>query len=312
MKFALLVATTAAVRISSLEQGGPPSCDDIWGMVTKHCDGDKDGSISWKEARKCGAPKQAKGDFDDAAGSDGEVDKDEFMEECDKHMKGKDGLAEVSIEGGHCKRMAAAIWKHCDANGDKTISWKEASACGAPPQWKPKFDAVAGKDGEVDHKEFMAACKAHGGLAEEEVEAEVEGGHCKRMAAAIWKHCDANGDKTISWKEASGCGAPPQWKPKFDAVAGKDGEVDHKEFMAACKAHGGLAEEEEEVEGPPCGKIWKMIRSHCDKDGDKTISWKEARACGAPKDAKAGFTKFAGKDGKVDKGDFMDICHKHM
>jgi hypothetical protein len=309
MKFALLVATTAAVRISSLEQGGP-SCDDIWGMVTKHCDGDHDGSISWKEARKCGAPKQAKGDFDDAAGSDGEVDKDEFMEECHKHMKG--GLAEVSVEGGHCKRMAAAIWKHCDADGDKTISWAEASACGAPPQWKPKFMAVAGKDKEVDHKEFMAACKAHGGLAEEEVEAEVEGGHCKRMAAAIWKHCDANGDKTISWGEASACGAPPQWKPKFEAVAGKDGEVDHKEFMAACKAHGGLAETEEEVEGPPCGKIWKMIRTHCDKDGDKTISWKEASACGAPKDAKEGFLHFAGKDGKVDKGEFMEICHKHM
>jgi len=306
MKFALLVATTAAVRISSLEQGGP-SCDDIWGMISKHCDKDGDKSISWKEAAACGAPKSAKGDFDDAAGSDGEVDKDEFMEECHKHMKG--GLAEVSIEGGHCKRMAAAIWKHCDANGDKTISWGEAKGCGAPPQWKPQFEAVAGKDGEVDHKEFMAACKAHGGLAEEETE--VEGGHCRRMAKAIWKHCDANGDKTISWGEASGCGAPPNWKPQFEAVAGKDGEVDIKEFMAACKAHGGLAETEEEGK-PSCGQMWTMIRTHCDSDDDKTISWKEARACGAPKDAKAGFLHFAGKDGKVDKGEFMDICHKHM
>merc|ERR1712062_223509 len=62
---------------------------------------------------------------------------------------------------------------------------------------------------------------------------------CKNMARAVWKHCDKDGDKRISWKEASGCGAKPQFKPQFDAVAGKDGLVAHKEFMAACKAHGG-------------------------------------------------------------------------
>jgi hypothetical protein len=306
MKFALLVATTAAVRISSMEDKGP-SCGDIWGMVTKHCDKDHDESISWKEARGCGAPKEAKDDFEAAAGSDGEVDKDEFMEECHKHMKGGKGLAEVSVEGGHCKRMAAAIWKHCDKDGDKHISWGEAKACGAPPAWKPKFLEVAGKDKEVDHKEFMDACKAHGGLAEEEEE--VEGGHCKRMAAAIWKHCDKDGDKHISWKEARGCGAPKHWKPQFMAVAGEDKEVDHAEFMDACKAHGGLAEE---AKGPNCGDIWGMVRKHCDKDHDKTISWKEASACGAPKDFEPAFKHIAGKDGVVDKGEFMEVCHKHM
>merc|ERR1711894_347248 len=129
-----------------------------------------------------------------------------------------------------CKKVAAKVWKHCDKNGDKHISWKEASGCGAPKQWKPKFDAVAGKDGLVAHKEFMEACKAHSRVRRE---------GCKKVAAKVWKHCDKDGDKHLSWKEASGCGAPKKVKPAFLHVAGKDGLVAHKEFMAACKAHGG-------------------------------------------------------------------------
>merc|ERR1711894_400811 len=61
----------------------------------------------------------------------------------------------------------------------------------------------------------------------------------KKIAAAVWKHCDKDGDKHISWKEARGCGAPKKVKPAFLHVAGTDGLVAHKEFMAACKAHGG-------------------------------------------------------------------------
>ena len=129
--------------------------------------------------------------------------------------------------------MADGLFQHCDKDHGGTISWKEARACGAPKQFKPQFDEAAGKDGEVDRDEFIAECKKHTGLAE----VEVTGPPCKRMAHHIWKHCDANGDKTISWKEAKGCGAPAQFKPQFTKAAGKDGELSRNEFMKACRAH---------------------------------------------------------------------------
>ena len=238
MKFALLVATAAALRISksgsdsksgSGSGGDGPDCGDMADMVFKHCDASGDGKISWKEAKGCGAPDEFHDDFKDAAGSDDEVDRDEFIGACKEHG----GKAQVEAEGPSCKRIAKAVWKHCDADKDGKITWKEASGCGAPDDFKPAFDHVAGKDGAVDHKEFMGACKAHGGKAQ----VEVEGPPCKRMAHHIWKHCDANGDKTISWKEAKGCGAPDEFHDDFTKAAGKDGELSRKEFMSACRAH---------------------------------------------------------------------------
>merc|ERR1712167_16371 len=280
-----------------------------WDKITHHCDKNGDDAITWKEASGCGAPKKWKPAFDKVAGKDGRVDEGEFMDAC--HAHGKKGLAELDEEeeGDHCDAIWDKITEHCDKDHSDTITWKEAAACGAPKKWKGHFLKVAGKDGQVDEGEFLDACHAHGkkGLAEEEEEE--EGGHCKRMARAIWKHCDKDGDKHISWKEARGCGAPKEWKPKFEAVAGKDGLVSHKEFMGACRKHG-LAEEE--VEGGHCAKIWGAITHHCDKDHDDHITWKEARGCGAPKKFKPAFEHVAGKDGKVDEGEFMAACKKHM
>merc|ERR1711894_869104 len=58
---------------------------------------------------------------------------------------------------------------------------------------------------------------------------------CKKIAAAVWKHCDKDGDNNISWKEARGCGAPKKVKPAFLHVAGGDGLVAHKEFRQLAK-----------------------------------------------------------------------------
>jgi len=55
--------------------------------------------------------------------------------------------------------MVDGLFKQCDANDDKKISWKEATACGAPAAFKPEFEAAAGDDGEVDKAELIAAFK---------------------------------------------------------------------------------------------------------------------------------------------------------
>ena len=307
MKFSLLVATAAAIKIRSTEEVEQPNCDDMVDMVFKHCDADGNDEISWKEARGCGAPKEAKAGFEHLAGKDGVVDKEELHDICEKYSKG--GLAQEEKQG-HCGNMADAIYEHCDQNGDHGISWKEAKDCGAPKKWKGAFLHVAGKDGIVDKKEFVAACKAHGGLAEEETQ-----GQCGDMADQIYEHCDQNGDHGIDWKEASDCGAPKKWKPAFEHVAGKDGIVDRKEFVAACKAHGGLAEEfelaqEQETQGN-CGNMADAIYDHCDQNGDHGIDWKEASDCGAPKKWKPAFEHVAGKDGIVDKKEFVAACKAH-
>ena len=61
-------------------------------------------------------------------------------------------------DGPSCHDVAMAIGEKCDANGNEKISWKEAKACGAPREFKPEFDRVAGADGQVDYDEFMAEC----------------------------------------------------------------------------------------------------------------------------------------------------------
>ena len=39
-------------------------------------------------------------------------------------------------------------------------------------------------------------------------------------------------------------------------------------------------------DGPDCGDIADQVFDHCDKNGDDNLSWKEAKACGAPDDFK--------------------------
>jgi hypothetical protein len=46
----------------------------------------------------------------------------------------------------------------------------------------------------------------------------------------------------------------------------------------------------------------QAIYQHCDKNGDHGISWKEARGCGAPKEAKPFFAHIdQNGDGVVDE-----------
>ena len=303
MKFSLLIASAAAIRISSTEAENM-DCGDIADKIYEHCDKNGDHGISWKEARGCGAPKKWKPAFLHVAGADGIVDRKEFVDACEAHG----GLSQLeSAEGMDCGDIADKIYEHCDKNGDHGISWKEARGCGAPKKWKPAFLHVAGKDGIVDRKEFVDACEAHGGLAEVEAEEDMD---CGDIADKIYEHCDKNGDHGISWKEARGCGAPKKWKPAFLHVAGKDGIVDRKEFVDACEAHGGLAEVEID-EDMDCGDIADKIYEHCDKNGDHGISWKEARGCGAPKSWKPAFLHVAGADKIVDRAEFVDACRAH-
>ena len=65
-------------------------------------------------------------------------------------------------------------------------------------------------------------------------------------------------------------------------------------------------------EGPSCHDVAMQIGEKCDKNGNEKISWKEAKACGAPREMKAEFDRVAGKDGEVDYDEFMAECQKHM
>lgn len=84
----LLVASTSAVKIQQKQPGGgmdgPPSCGEIAKMIYEKCNqGEDDRKISWKEAKGCGAPEEAKKDFMNAAGEDRQVDLPEFMAMCE-------------------------------------------------------------------------------------------------------------------------------------------------------------------------------------------------------------------------------------
>jgi len=69
------------------ESKGEPKCQDIGEMIYEKCNkGKNDGKISLKEAQDCGLPKEDEGDFLRVAGKDGNVDEDEFLAECRKHM----------------------------------------------------------------------------------------------------------------------------------------------------------------------------------------------------------------------------------
>ena len=64
-------------------------------------------------------------------------------------------------DGPTCKEIAMKIKEKCDTNDNDKISWKEARACGAPKKFKEDFLRVAGKDKQVDFKEFMGECVKH-------------------------------------------------------------------------------------------------------------------------------------------------------
>ena len=57
-------------------------CEDVGEQILKHCDKDGNDQISWKEAKRCGAPKQWKNKFLKIAGADKEIDGKEFLGAC--------------------------------------------------------------------------------------------------------------------------------------------------------------------------------------------------------------------------------------
>ena len=66
-------------------------------------------------------------------------------------------------------------------------------------------------------------------------------------------------------------------------------------------------------EGPSCHDIAGMIYEKCNQgEDDGAISWKEAKACGAPKSFKDEFHEVAGEDKKVDYKEFMAECQAHF
>ena len=65
--------------------------------------------------------------------------------------------------------------------------------------------------------------------------------------------------------------------------------------------------------GPSCDEIAQMIYKACNQgEDDGAISWKEAKACGAPKSIKDEFHEVAGDDKKVDYKEFMAECQAHF
>ena len=139
---------------------------------------------------------------------------------------------------------------------------------------------------------------------------EEEGPSCQRIANAVWHHCDGNGDGQITWAEASHCGAPAQFRPQFDAAAGTDGHLSRGEFLTACRAHGGEAEVEEE--GAPCGRIANHIYRACDSNSDGSLTWAEARGCGAPRRFRPQFEAAAGSDHELSRAEFVSACRAHQ
>ena len=84
--FKYLILAVAAVSATQTQTEEGPSCHDVAMQIGEKCDKNGNEKISWKEAKACGAPREMKAEFDRVAGKDGEVDYDEFMAECQKHM----------------------------------------------------------------------------------------------------------------------------------------------------------------------------------------------------------------------------------
>jgi len=136
-------------------QQGPPTIDDHINRIFNKCDGNDDNKITWKEARACGAPKKFKAEFLKAAGTDKAVDRAElkaFFRAVMAPPKGdaQQGPPSVSAIVNH-------IFKQCDEDTNGKITWAEASACGAPADFKPDFLKAAGTDKAVNRAELTAA-----------------------------------------------------------------------------------------------------------------------------------------------------------
>merc|ERR1712166_805704 len=69
----------------SLAQEGEPSCEQIGEAILNNCDSSKNEKISWKEAKKCGAPKAMKKKFLAVAGEDKEIEMKEWIPACEDH-----------------------------------------------------------------------------------------------------------------------------------------------------------------------------------------------------------------------------------
>ena len=201
MKFfaiAALIATTQAVRISSLnKQGGAPSWDDVLAVL----DADGNGKVSWGEIegfiaemeQQYGEPmpadmkKDIKNMFDmvDTDGS-GEIDKAEFEAAVAAHgalaQKTKKGFKELMQMKS---KQGAPSWEDVlevlDADGNGKVSWGEIEGFiaemeqqyGEPmpadmkAEIKNMFDMVdTDGSGEIDKAEFEAAVAAMEGLAQ--------------------------------------------------------------------------------------------------------------------------------------------------
>ena len=81
-KFLALIAVASAAKLASKEG---PSCHDVAMRIREQCDQDHNDQISWREAQDCGAPREWRSEFQRVAGSDGLVNYDEFMAECQAH-----------------------------------------------------------------------------------------------------------------------------------------------------------------------------------------------------------------------------------
>ena len=67
------------MRFTGLAQD---TCADVGQKILDHCDKNDDHKISWKEAKKCGAPKKWKKKFMKIAGADKQIDQGEFLGAC--------------------------------------------------------------------------------------------------------------------------------------------------------------------------------------------------------------------------------------
>lgn len=140
---------------------------------------------------------------------------------------------------------------------------------------------------------------------------------CQKVGEMIYEKCNqGKNDGKIDLKEAQDCGIPKKHEAEFLEVAGKDGAVDEKEFMAACMSEmkdRSMAQIEESKGQPKCQDIGDAIYKACNQGKDDgKISLKEAQACGLPKEDEGDFLAVAGKDGKVDEDEFLAACKKHM
>jgi len=93
----------------------------MWDHIVENCDKDESSSISWKEARACGAPKEWKAKFLKVAGTDGLVDEEEFLEAAKDHV-----LAQKKGGKGPSPKE---IVEECDKDGSDGVSKAEALAC---------------------------------------------------------------------------------------------------------------------------------------------------------------------------------------